>query len=201
MPLVHLFRNTLAGLRVLLAMTIVLGLVYPFAVLGIAQGVLPWRAEGSLVTASGEHTTTPGAAAGSVLIGQEFAGENWFHTRPSAAGDGWDTLASAGSNLGPESPDLVASIEERKAAIAAEEGVSPSDVPADAVTASASGLDPDISKAYAVLQAPRVAAARGLELADVMALIEANTHGRTLGVLGSEHVNVIELNLDLQDGS
>ena len=200
MSLVHLFRNTLAGLRVLIAMTVLLGLVYPFAVLGAAQGLAPWRAGGSLITASGEHATTPADAAGSVLIGQGFDGENWFHTRPSAAGEGWDTLASAGSNLGPESPDLIAAINERKAAIAAEEGVSPADVPADAVTASASGLDPDISVAYAVLQAPRVADARGLELADVMAMIEANTHGRTLGVLGSEHVNVIELNLDLQDG-
>lgn len=200
MSLVHLFRNTLAGLRVLIAMTVLLGLVYPFAVLGIAQGMVPWKAQGSLVTPSGQHTTTPADAAGSVLIGQGFDGENWFHTRPSAAGEGWDTLASAGSNLGPESPDLIAAINERKAAIAAEEGVSPADVPADAVTASASGLDPDISVAYAVLQAPRVADARGLELADVMAMIEANTHGRTLGVLGSEHVNVIELNLDLQDG-
>ena len=101
-----------------------LGLIYPFAVLGVAQVALPWRADGSLVTASGEHTTTPKDAAASVLIGQGFAGENWFHTRPSAAGEGWDTLASAGSNLGPESPELVAAIDERKAAVAAEEGVS-----------------------------------------------------------------------------
>lgn len=197
MTLLPLFRNTLAGLRMLLALTILTGIAYPLAVLLVAQGVLPWQAQGSLITAEGAHTTSPADAAGSGLIGQEFAGAEWFHTRPSAAGAGWDTLASSGSNLGPESPDLVAAIRERQAAVAAEEGVPVADVPADAVTTSASGLDPHISIEYAELQAPRVAAERGLTLAELRALIARHTEGRTLGILGAERVNVVALNVSL----
>ncbi len=197
MTFLPLFRNTLAGLRVLVAITILTGLIYPLAVLGVAQGLLPWQAQGSLVTAEGARTNSPTQAVGSVLIGQEFAGPEWFHARPSAAGEGWDTLASSGSNLGPESPDLLALIAERQALVAAEEGVSLSEVPADAVTAGASGLDPHISPAYAALQAPRIAAEQGLTQLEVEALIAANTDQRTLGILGEARVNVVELNLTL----
>ena len=197
MTFLPLFRNTLAGLRVLIAITILTGLIYPLAVLGVAQGVLPWHANGSLVAADGSHTNSPAEAAGSVLIGQEFAGPEWFHTRPSAAGEGWDTLASSGSNLGPESPDLIALINERQAAVALEEGVSVTEVPADAVTASASGLDPQISPAYAALQASRVATERGLTSEDLEALIAANTDDQTLGFLGEPRVNVVALNASL----
>lgn len=197
MSIVQLYRQSLAGLRVLLALTVVVGVVYPLVVFGVGQVLFSWRADGSMVTATGRHTTSQDDAAGSVLIGQGFTGRQWFHSRPSAAGDGWDTLSSAGSNLGPESPVLVKAIEQRRAAVAKEEGVAPSAVPPDAVTASASGLDPDISPAYAALQVRRVAAARGLSVAAVRTLVDRQTSGRTWGILGAPRVNVVALNLAL----
>ncbi len=196
--LAALGRQSVTGLRVLLAFTLLLGLAYPLAVTGVAQLTMPWRANGSLVTATGERTTARADAVGSVLIGQSFDGAAWFHPRPSAAGDGYDTLASAGSNLGPLSPELVAAIDERRAAVAAEEGVDPGRVPPDALTASASGLDPHISPAYAALQVRRVAAARGLPEDAVRDLVAAHTAARPLGVLGDPVVNVLELNLALE---
>lgn len=191
-------RQTGAGLRVLLGLTVLLGFVYPLAVTGIGQLAFPWQANGSLLTSTGARTTSDSAAIGSALIGQSFDGPQWFHARPSAAGDGYDTLASAGSNLGPNNPDLVATIQERRAAVAQEEGVDPADVPADALTASASGLDPDISPEYARLQVERVAAARGLSAQDVETLVADRTLGRPLGVLGEPRVNVLRLNLALE---
>ncbi|GGF46378.1 potassium-transporting ATPase KdpC subunit [Marmoricola endophyticus] len=197
-----LLRHSLAGLRVLLAATVVCGIAYPLAVTGIAQGVLPWRAEGSLVTAAGAHTTDPGAAVGSVLLGQRSSDAGFFVPRPSAAGDdGYDPLSTSGSNLGPESSELVADIRARRAEVAEREGVRPDQVPADAVTASASGLDPDISPAYAALQVPRVARAAGLPTAQVAALVTEHTDGRSLGVLGSGHVNVLLLNLAVREAA
>lgn len=191
-------RQTGAGLRVLLGLTVVLGLVYPLVVTGIGQLAFPWQANGSLLTSTGARTTSDGAAIGSALIGQSFDGPQWFHSRPSAAGDGYDTLASAGSNLGPNNPDLVATIQQRRAAVAQEEGVDPAAVPADALTASASGLDPDISPEYARLQVERVAAARGLDATAVAALVADSTLGRPLGVLGEPRVDVLRLNLALE---
>lgn len=191
-------RQAMAGLRVLLAFTVLLGLVYPLAITGIAQVAFPWQANGSLVTADGEHTTDRSEAVGSAIIAQGFEGAEWFKPRPSAAGEGYDTLASAGSNLGPQNEDLVATITERQAAVAAEEGVEPSDVPPDAVTASASGLDPHISPAYADLQVARVAEARGLDPAQVRTLVDEHTAGRDLGVVGEPRVDVLELNLALE---
>ncbi|WP_193613209.1 potassium-transporting ATPase subunit KdpC [Nocardioides lijunqiniae] len=188
-----LFRTSLAGLRVLVLMTLVLGIAYPLAITGIAQATMPWQADGSLVTADGAHTTDRDEAVGSALIGQVVDDERLFQPRPSAAGDGYDMLGTYGSNLGPTSPELVAAIEERKAEVAEREGVDPADVPADAVTASASGLDPHISRAYAALQVPRVARLTGLEEDEVRALVEEHTDGRTLGVLGEPHVNVLTL--------
>ena len=190
-------RQSWAGLRVLLVLTVLLGLAYPLAVTGVSQLLLRWPANGSLVTASGEHVTTTDDAVGSLLIGQSFDDPQWFHPRPSAAGDGYDTRASAGSNLGPLNPDLVATIDERRAAVSDEEGVDAVDVPADAITASASGLDPDISPAYAELQVPRVARERGLSEEQVRALVATATAGRDLGVLGEPRVDVLRLNLAL----
>lgn len=190
-----LLRFSLAGLRLLVAATLVLGIAYPLLVLGAAQVVAPWQANGSLLTASGERTTDPDEAVGSALLGQLVDDPTLFRPRPSAAGEGYDPLASYGSNLGPESPDLVAAIEQRQAEIAEREGVPVSAIPPDAVTASASGLDPDISEAYAALQVPRVAAAHGLSEEQVRDLVAAHTSGRTWGVLGEPRVNVLELNI------
>lgn len=193
--LLHLARHTFAGLRVLIVLTVLLGLAYPLAVTGVAQGAFDWRASGSLVTSSGEHTTSYDDAVGSALIGQRFDGPEWFHSRPSAGG--WDPLATGGSNLGPTSPDLLATIENRRAAIAEEEGVDPRLVPPDALTASASGLDPHISPAWADLQVARVARERGLADDVVRRLVDEHTHGRDLGVLGAPRVDVLAVNLAL----
>lgn len=180
-----LTRQSLAGLRLLLVMTVLTGVLYPAAVWAAAQAFGD-RADGSPVRVDGE-------VVGSRLLGQQFAGDEWFLSRPSA--NEYDTLASAPSNLGPLDPDLVASIGDRLAEVAAREGVEESQVPADAVTASGSGLDPHISVAYAELQAPRVAEANGLDLATVEELVEDNTVGRGLGFLGEPGVNVLELNV------
>lgn len=193
-----LFRQSLAGLRVLLAASLVLGLAYPLLVTGVAAVAAPWRANGSLVTETGAHTTDAGEAVGSELIGQLVDDPALFQPRPSAAGDGYDTLSTYGSNLGPEDPRLVEAIEERQAEIAEREGVAVSEIPPDAVTASGSGLDPHISVAYAELQVPRVAEANDLDPADVRRLVDANTTGRTVGALGEPAVNVLLLNIDVR---
>jgi K+-transporting ATPase ATPase C chain len=190
-----LLRHSLAGLRVLLAATLVCGVVYPLVVTGISRVVLPWQSNGSLITATGAHTQSTGDAVGSALIGQLTKSQKLFYPRPSAAGDGYDMLSTYGSNYGPENPDLIAAITQRKAQIAKREHVSPDQVPPDAVTASASGLDPDISKAYAAIQVARVAAANDLTVAQVDALVADDTAGRTWGVLGEPHVNVLKLNI------
>lgn len=190
-----LLRHSLAGLRVLIAATLLCGLVYPLMVTGVAQAAFGWRADGSLITESGMHTNDPTEAVGSALIGQGNDDEGLFYPRPSAAGDGWDTLSTYGSNLGPEDPDLVKAITERQREIAAREGVSVDQVPADAVTTSASGIDPDISPAYAALQVSRVARANGLSEEEVTALVAEHTDGRTFGILGEPRVNVLELNI------
>jgi K+-transporting ATPase ATPase C chain len=193
--LATLARHSLAGLRMLLALTLLTGLAYPLAMTAVGQVAFPWQAGGSLVQADGARTTSRADAVGSALVAQGFTGPEYFHPRPSAGQ--YDTLASGGSNLGPVSPDLVAAIEKRKAAVAAENGVAPADVPADAVTASGSGLDPHISPAYAAVQVARVAEARGLSNGEVERLVARHTTGRDLGVLGDARVNVLELNLAL----
>ena len=188
-------RTTGVAVRALLVLTLVLGVGYTLLVTGIGQLLLPWQANGSPL---------PGDR-GSALIGQSFTdadGEalpEYFQSRPSAAGDGYDGGASSGSNLGPENPDLVAAVEDRKAAIAEREGVDPARVPADAITASGSGLDPHISVDYALLQVPRVAAARGLDEQEVRDLVESRIQGRDLGFLGEARLNVAELNLALDE--
>lgn len=188
-------RTTGVAIRAMLVLTLVLGVGYTLLVTGIGQLLLPWQANGSPLADE----------KGSSLIGQSFTDADgnalpqYFQSRPSAAGDGYDGTSSGGSNLGPENPDLITAIQERKTAIAEREGVDPSQVPADAVTASASGLDPHISVAYALLQVPRVAEARGLPEQEVRDLVESRIQGRDLGFLGEERINAAELNLALDD--
>lgn len=190
-------RTALVAVRAVLVLTVLLGILYPLAVTGVGQLAFPAQANGSLVNVGG-------MPVGSALIGQSFAAPNgtplpqYFQPRPSASGqDGYDAMASGGSNLGPSNPDLLTQIRQRRAAIAAFEGVDPSKIPADALTASASGLDPQISPAYALLQVPRVATARGLSESAVRALVESRIQGRDLGFLGEPRVNVLQLNLAL----
>lgn len=178
-------RQSAAALRLLLVLTVVLGIGYPLAVWAIGQ-TLGDRA-------AGQPVRSEGRIVGSRLIGQEFDGDQWFRSRPSAGG--YDTLASGPSNLGPSNSELLALIESRRQEIAVREDVPPSDVPADALTASASGLDPQISPEYADLQAARVARVNGLSLEEVESLIVANTQGRFLGIHGEPGVNVLDLNL------
>ena len=186
-------RQLLVALRYLLLMTIVLGIGSPLVVFGVGQLAANDSANGSLVT------DNAGVVVGSELIGQQFDGPQWFAGRPSAAGDGYDAMSSGGSNLSADSPELLALVEERRARIADANGVDPAAVPPDALTASASGLDPHISPAYAELQINRVAEARGLPVDRVRELVSANTEGRTLGFIGEERVNVLTLNLALAE--
>ena len=184
-------RQLEAGVRAMLVATLVLGLLYPLLITGVAQVIAPGRADGSLVHSGGQ-------VVGSSLIGQGFvdAGGNplpqYFQSRPSASN--YDGRASGGTNLGPNSPELADQIRQRRAAIAAFDGVPAPAVPADAVTASASGLDPGISPAYAAIQIDRVAATRHVPPADVQRLVAAATRGRDLGFIGAPYVNVLELN-------
>ena len=166
--------------------TLVLGLAYPLAVTGFAQGVFPAQANGSLVRSA------DGAIQGSSLIGQPFAEARYLHPRPSAAGDGYNAAGSSGSNLGPLNPDLAERVKTDADAIRADTGATV--IPADAVTASGSGLDPDISPAYARVQASRVATARGLTAAQVQGVIDENTKGALLGFIGQPRVNVLMTN-------
>ena len=187
-----MIRRQLASAVVVLAlMTALVGLVYPLLVTGIAQVAFPGRADGSLVRVDGR-------VVGSRFLGQTFTTPRYFHTRPSAAGDGYDGSASGASNLGPTNPVLLDLVRRRAAAYRQENGLAANAaVPVDGVTASASGLDPQISPENARIQAPRVARVRRLKLELVLALIDKNTAGRALGVLGEPAVNVLELNLAL----
>lgn len=186
-----LIRQLRPALLVLVIMTALTGVIYPLAVTGVAQAAFKDKANGSLIRKDGK-------IVGSSLIGQTFADAKYFHSRPSAAGAGYDGTASSGSNLGPTNPALLDAVKQRVATYRTENGLSADvPVPADAVTASGSGLDPQISIANARLQAARVAKTRGIAVAVVDKAIHANTAARPLGVLGDPGVNVLLLNLSL----
>jgi len=192
------------ALRALLVFTAILGIVYPLVMTGVAQALFHGNANGSIVKVNGKEVASD-------LIGQAYtmdsgkkdsdgkaimvADPKWFQTRPSASD--YDAMASGGSNLGPNNADLVAAIDERRKAVAALEGVDPSQVPPDAVTASGSGLDPNISPAYAALQVNRVAREWSVSVEQVQKLVKDSTEGRTLGFLGEPRVNVVKLNASL----
>lgn len=183
-------RQSWVALRLLLLMTLIVGIAYPLLMFAVGR-LVSGSSDGSYVR------DASGVVVGSALIGQQFEGEEWFWPRPSAAGDGYDALSSGGSNLAADNPDLVAAVGERQAVAAAADGVRPQDVPADAVTASGSGLDPDISPEYARQQVARVATARGLQPDVVAGLVDAAIQGRILGFIGEPRVNVLQLNLAL----
>ena len=188
-------KDLIAQLRISLTATLLLAVllcgIYPLAVWLVAQGVFPANANGSLVVRNGK-------IFGSSLISQGFTGPKYFHPRPSAAGQGYDATRSGGSNLGPTSRKLVETVRQRVDAYRSENNLPPDAlVPADAVTASASGLDPHISLKNALLQASRVVKARGLSEDIVLKEIKHYTEGRGLGVLGEPRVNVLMLNLAL----
>ncbi|GAA1520238.1 K(+)-transporting ATPase subunit C [Kribbella lupini] len=194
------------AIRALVVLTIALGVVYPLAMTGAAQALFHGNANGSIVQVDGKD-------AGSDLIGQAYtrdtgqkdadgeavmeADPRWFQTRPSAVD--YDAMGSSASQYGPNNPDLLKLVEQRRAAVAELEAVDPSQVPPDAVTASGSGLDPSISPAYAALQVQRVARERGFDVGQVQQLVKDNTKGRTLGFLGEPAVNVVTLNRDLAE--
>jgi len=179
------------ALRMVVVSLVLTGVIYPLAVHAFAQLVFPRQADGSMVAVGGR-------VVGSELIGQEFASPGYFQGRPSAAGPGgYDSSASGSSNLGPTSGALRARIVAEAARLRRENASAPDPVPGELVTASASGLDPHLSPAAALWQAPRVAAARGVPLAAVQATVAAHSEGRSLGILGEPRVNVLLLNLDL----
>lgn len=188
-------KNAVAELRVSLLITLLLVVlccgIYPMVVWAIAQGAFSEKAGGSLVQAEG-------TVVGSSMLAQGFSGAAYFHPRPSAAGQGYDAANSSGTNLGPTSQKLIESVRQRVADYRAENGLAPdAPVPADAVTSSASGLDPHITVENARLQAERVAKARGMSRQEVLRKIAARTEGRSLMILGEPRVNVLMLNLDL----
>lgn len=185
-----LARQLVTGVRAFVVLTIILGIAYPVAVWAVGQTAFHDNANGQLIQVGGR-------TVGSAIIGQSFDDPALFHSRPGA----YDPLATGGSNLGPSNPDLIAAIERRRADVATIEGVAPSAVPPDAVTASGSGLDPYISPAYAELQADRVARENGLSAAEVADLVDEHTDGRILGYLGEPKVNVLELNLAVRSAS
>jgi K+-transporting ATPase ATPase C chain len=188
-------KDLVAELRASIAATLLLAVlccgIYPAVVWAVGQGLFSHKANGSLVKVDGK-------VAGSSLLAQGFTAPKYFHPRPSAAGQGYDAASSSGTNLGPTSKKLIEDVKQRVADYRTGNGLPPdARVPADAVTSSASGLDPHISVRNALLQAARVAKARGIGEKDVLAKVGAHTEGRTLGFLGEPRVNVLTLNLSL----
>jgi K+-transporting ATPase ATPase C chain len=193
-----MLRLLLQSVLCLAVLTILTGIVYPLVVTGVAEVAFPHQAHGSLITHDGR-------AVGSQLIGQAFSDPRYFWSRPSATNDAnskplpYNAGSSGGSNLGPTNPDLGKQVNERVAALRAADPGNTRPVPVDLVTASGSGLDPDISPAAAEFQVPRVARARSLAESAVRDLVRQHTHERFLGVLGETRVNVLQLNLALDE--
>lgn len=183
-----LLRQGSVAVRLLILATVVLGIAYPAAVFGFSR-VVATQADGDFVTAA------DGTVVGARNIGQVFDGPQWFHSRPSAAGDGYDALASGGSNLAADNPELVDLVVQRKLAVAQGDRLREAEVAPDAVTAGGSGLDPHISVANARGQVERVARSRRLPVEEVAALVDRHTEGRFLGIFGEPRVNVLLLNL------
>lgn len=181
-------RNLLTAVLMTIATTILLGIIYPLVVTGIAQGLFHDKANGQLIVRNGE-------VVGSRIIGQPFSSPAYFHSRPSAAGNGYDAGNSGGSNLGPTNQKLIDRVKGDVSTLQAANPGKP--IPVDLVTTSASGLDPDISPAAAEFQVPRIATERGMTEDAVRRLIAKHTQGRQLGFLGEPRINVLELNLDL----
>jgi|SRR5690242_4122844 len=185
-------RDLWIAAKMTLLLTVLTGIIYPILVFGLARAMFPWQAGGSLLSSNGQ-------VIGSAIIGQNFSEEKYFHGRPSAAGDkGYDASSSGGSNLGPTNKTLIGNVEARlKAVVEANPGLRTQDVPVDIVTASGSGLDPEISPAAAEIQVARISRARGIPAELVRSLIRQHTRGRLLGVFGEPGVNVLTLNLAL----
>jgi potassium-transporting ATPase KdpC subunit len=181
-------KNLNIAIRYTIVTTIVFGLGYPLVVTGLSQWIFPKQANGSLIEKNGQ-------IVGSRLIGQAFSGDKYFHSRPSAAGNGYDPTASGGSNLGPTNRTLVTRVQQDVAKWQQENPGKP--IPADLVTASGSGLDPDISPASAEFQVARVAQARGMNPEEVRRIVAKHSQARQYGLFGEARVNVLELNLDL----
>ena len=185
-------NHLLVTLKFTLITMLLFGLLYPLAVTGLSQLLFPKQANGSLLEKNGQVN-------GSRLIGQSFASDKYFHSRPSAAGSGYDATASSGSNLAPTNQQLVDRVKQDVAKLQQENRGVP--IPADLVTASGSGLDPDISPAAAEFQIPRIARARGITAEALRPLVARHTQPRQWGILGESRVNVLELNLDLDTRS
>ncbi len=200
----NLCREIRTALIAGVTLMLLLCAIYPLAVWGLSQAIFPWHARGSLILSGlsgpsdGSGSKAAGTPIGSALLGQVFQSPQYFHSRPSNAGSGYDATSSGGSNLGETSKTLMDSIQARVNRYRSENGLAAeTPIPADAVTSSASGLDPEISPDNALLQAPRVAKARGLDSAEVSRMVQAHVRGRDLGFLGDPGVNVLLLNLDL----
>jgi K+-transporting ATPase ATPase C chain len=187
-----MYKELKSAVLITICFTVITGILYPLAITGVAQLIFPRQANGSILRRNGK-------VVGSELIGQNFARPEYFHPRPSAAGSGYDGAASSGSNLGPTNPALADRLSKGGAQFRSENRTYTGAIPADAITASASGLDPEISPANARVQTLRVASARKMNPDTLQAIVDAMAEGRTLGLLGEPRVNVVKLNMKLDE--